>query len=64
MRTTSEIVGYVLGGLAVAVFWIYVMLGIVASPAVQVAEFCVEDMACWDCETMGNEICGPVEVSG
>ncbi len=21
---------------------------------------CMEDMACWDCETMGNLICGPV----
>jgi hypothetical protein len=20
---------------------------------------CVEDMACWDCETMGNLVCGP-----
>jgi hypothetical protein len=20
---------------------------------------CHEDMACWDCETMGNKICGP-----
>lgn len=19
---------------------------------------CTEDMACWDCETMGNQICG------
>lgn len=24
---------------------------------------CHEDMECWDCETMGNEICGPIEVS-
>lgn len=22
---------------------------------------CHEDMPCWDCETMGNRICGPVE---
>lgn len=21
---------------------------------------CFEDMECWDCETMGNRICGPV----
>lgn len=20
---------------------------------------CMEDMPCWDCKTMGNEICGP-----
>jgi len=22
---------------------------------------CQEDEACWDCATMGNRICGPVE---
>ena len=22
-------------------------------------ELCTEDMACWDCSTMGNLICGP-----
>jgi hypothetical protein len=21
---------------------------------------CLEDMACWDCRTMGNRMCGPV----
>jgi hypothetical protein len=21
---------------------------------------CTEDMVCWDCETMGNKVCGPV----
>lgn len=21
---------------------------------------CEEDQACWDCETMGNRICGPL----
>lgn len=20
---------------------------------------CTEDMACWDCHTMGNRVCGP-----
>lgn len=20
---------------------------------------CTEDMACWDCKTMGNKVCGP-----
>lgn len=20
---------------------------------------CVEDMACWDCNSMGNSLCGP-----
>lgn len=20
---------------------------------------CVEDMPCWDCNTMGNKVCGP-----
>lgn len=24
-------------------------------------EVCHEDMPCWDCETMGNLTCGPVE---
>ena len=23
-------------------------------------ERCLEDEPCWDCETMGNRICGPV----
>lgn len=23
---------------------------------------CEEDMPCWDCETMGNRICGPIPV--
>ena len=27
---------------------------------VVLAEYCAEDMACWDCETMGNMICGKV----
>ena len=22
---------------------------------------CMEDMPCWDCETMGNRICGPIQ---
>ena len=22
---------------------------------------CVEDMDCWDCKTMGNMICGPLQ---
>ena len=21
---------------------------------------CTEDMSCWDCATMGNQICGPI----
>ena len=25
------------------------------------ANVCLEDMACWDCTTMGNQICGEVK---
>lgn len=25
---------------------------------------CAEDMACWDCTTMGNRICGPTTTEG
>ncbi len=25
-----------------------------------VTEVCQEDEPCWDCETMGNQICGPI----
>lgn len=60
--TRAEIVGYIIGMLMLATFVVYVTLNVVASPAVQVAEFlCVEDMECWDCETMGNRICGPLK---
>ncbi len=23
---------------------------------------CHEDMPCWDCSTMGNQVCGPVDI--
>ena len=42
-------------------FVVYVTINIFADPVAQVAEFCAEDMACWDCETMGNRICGPLK---
>lgn len=29
-------------------------------PTPTVNEQCEEDMPCWDCETMGNLICGPL----
>lgn len=61
MTTRAEIVGYVIGVVAVAVFVVYVTINIFADPVAQVAEFCAEDMACWDCETMGNRICGPLK---
>ena len=62
MKTTrAEIVGYIIGMLMFATFVVYVTLNVVASPAAQVAEFCAEDMGCWDCETMGNKICGPIK---
>lgn len=25
-------------------------------------EACQEDQKCWDCETLGNKVCGPVNV--
>lgn len=34
----------------------------VGAPAVG-AEYCEEDMPCWDCETMGNMVCGTIDDS-
>lgn len=31
---------------------------LVPQPEPVPTQVCVEDMACWDCETMGNKICG------
>lgn len=31
-------------------------------PPPQRGDNCTEDMECWDCETMGNRICGPIPV--
>lgn len=28
-------------------------------PALDANQKCFEDEACWNCETMGNELCGP-----
>ncbi len=25
------------------------------------SERCEEDQPCWDCETMGNQVCGPID---
>jgi LPXTG-motif cell wall-anchored protein len=30
------------------------------TPPTTVVDECLEDEPCWDCETMGNKICGPV----
>lgn len=58
MATKAELIGYVIGLVVLAVFVVYVAANILADPVAQVAEFCAEDMDCWDCETMGNLICG------
>lgn len=34
------------------------------APAVDRRPTCQEDMACWDCETMGNRVCGPMKDEG
>lgn len=34
---------------------------LVVAPTFNAPERCEEDMPCWDCKTMGNTICGPVE---
>lgn len=39
------------------------IVGLFIANAIGVSKFedanCEEDMPCWDCETMGNLICGP-----
>lgn len=37
------------------------LLGVAVHRA-DAAEVCHEDQPCWDCETMGNRICGPIPV--
>lgn len=34
-----------------------------ASAPQSAQERCTEDMGCWDCETMGNGVCGPSSVA-
>ncbi|UDL16729.1 hypothetical protein SEA_ATUIN_36 [Arthrobacter phage Atuin] len=35
-------------------------VAIPSQPAPEVGVRCEEDMPCWDCATMGNQICGPI----
>lgn len=39
---------------------------LVSAPAITTTDVaaCLEDMACWDCATMGNQICGPQLAEG
>lgn len=47
--------------LALALFWIAVVAVVwVSLSGTRHTTRCTEDMACWDCKTMGNHICGPV----
>jgi len=66
MTTKAELVGYIFGIVMVMALVAYVITNVLASPIDQLARFdeqvianCTEDMDCWDCETMGNRICGP-----
>lgn len=37
----------------------YIGIGALATPQIRLQTVrCEEDMPCWDCETMGNGICG------
>ncbi len=52
-RMVREII--VIGAIVLLGFW---ALWIAAGMAFD-TRVCYEDMACWDCTTMGNLICGP-----
>jgi hypothetical protein len=43
--------------LTVVVITAALLIGTPPSPSR--ADTCQEDQACWDCETMGNQVCGP-----
>lgn len=36
----------------------YVLIALALAGAVSSGTICEEDMACWNCETMGNGVCG------
>lgn len=40
---------------------VHAYLAATRTPVTRTAVECNEDEPCWDCETMGNRICGPVQ---
>lgn len=53
--TAALVGGLLLGGLSL------VLIPLPDSPLGGTVR-CEEDQSCWDCETMGNKVCGPVRV--
>jgi hypothetical protein len=51
-------IGWVLFVVGLAVV-LAVSFGDASRPLRGPAAVCAEDMACWDCASMGNQICGP-----
>lgn len=51
---------WIAAGLAV----VTVGLPLGVQPVFAQADTCMEDEPCWNCETMGNKICGPQVVEG
>ena len=45
-------------GMAVALALCVIIVAVVSNESDEPAR-CQEDEACWDCETMGNGVCGP-----
>lgn len=44
---------------AIALTTALVLTGCSNTGSDKTAERCEEDQPCWDCETMGNKVCGP-----
>jgi len=44
---------------AVVLLFVQVARGVTSGPTTRANVECNEDEPCWDCETMGNRICGP-----
>lgn len=59
MKQLLFMIGYVLIGLSLLAGGMFTVIEAKFQEAT--VAVCFEDMPCWDCETMGNFICGPTE---
>lgn len=58
---SGMIAGFVIVAIAIAICFLFVLPTAFASPT---PPPCYEDEPCWDCETMGNLICGTDDLDG
>ena len=47
-----------LAGVVLVIFLVAMMLTVGAFDDASIRGRCFEDQSCWNCETMGNKICG------